>query len=418
MVSHADSLTHTLPSRSRKPKRSVADLTPAVSLVHAYINKISADSLQLTVSSSLPMYSSHIFSLPSSSGRHPTPKSLVANRTKRKRQESETEDENSQDSPTIPGNVQTSSFLSLSRDLASQYRLAGIEPGAELPKAPFPHRKPSKALASSHDVSGNRIATAFHKQPEQAGLRQRHLNILATIIHQALLKSDYQRAGKAWAMLLRSGSSAVRLVDTAMDLRKDSQWKIAAEILLRSRPSSRAVTQEQEEFLLPNLESIITQEGLQAARSFYERLIVQYPIHLNRSSTQIEFYLALYTIWIYETSERAKSDRQRLAQRDGATMQLDGKQSGIVDGDNLVTLELDQLHSNEVQDARQIANRMDDLLSLPPYDKDPRLLLLRGSIALWMGDLVENEREREHHRAQDFFHRSIANRGSLWQAAQ
>ena len=357
------------------------------------------------------MSSSHIFSLPSSSGRHSAHKSLLTNKKKRKRRESEAEDEDSSQDPHVsPGDGLTSSFVSLSRDQASQYRLAGIEPGAELPKAPFPHREPSKAKPSSHDIGGNRSFTA-----EKTGLRQRHLNVLTTAMHHALLKGDYQRAGKAWAMLLRSGSSAVRLVDTTMNLCKDGQWEIGAEILLCRRSSnqherSRAETREQEEFLQFNSEPVVTQEGLRAARNFYERLIVQYPIHPNRSNTQIEFYLALFTLWIYEISERAKSERQRFMQPNGTTMNSDdidedGGQLGDVDRDELVTLELGQILINEVQGARQIANRLDDLLSLPPYDKDPRLLHLRGSIALWMGDLVENEREREQRRAQNFFHR-------------
>jgi len=370
------------------------------------------------------MSSSHIFSTPSSSGRRPAHKPLPANKNKRKRRESGADDEDSQDPAVSPGDRLTGSFVSLSRDQASQYRLAGIRPGTELPKAPFPHREPSKAKPSSHDISGSRISAAFPKEPEQIGLRQRHLNVLTTAIHHALLKGDYQRAGKAWAMLLRSGSSAVRLVDTTMDLHKDGQWGIAAEILLRRKPSSQheqseAWTREQE-VPTPNSEPVVSQEGLLAARNFYERLIVQYPIHPNRSNIQIEFYLALYSLWIYDVSEKAKSKRQRLVQRDRTEIQSDDfdEDSGQSDRDELVTLELGQIQANEIQDARQIASRLDDLLSLPPYDKDARLLHLRGSIALWMGDLVENEREREQHRAQGFFHRSLANGGRLWQAAQ
>ena len=362
------------------------------------------------------MSSSHIFSIPSSSGRRPAHKPLSTNGKKRKRRESEAEDE---DPPASPGDRLTGSFVSLNRDQASQYRLAGIGPGTELPKAPFPHREPSKAKPLSHDTGGSRISVAFLKEPEQIGLRQRHLNVLTTIMHHTLLKGDYQRAGKAWAMLLRSGSST-------MDLRKDGLWEIAAEILLRRRPSSQyersGTWTRDQEFPPPTPEPVVTQEGLQATRNFYERLIVQYPIHPNRPNTQIEFHLALYSLWIYEVSERAKSERQRLVQRDGITMQTDdfdedSGQLNDVDQDELVTLELNQIQANEIQGARQIANRLDDLLSLPPCDKDPILLHLRGSIALWMGDLVENERESEQSRAQSFFQRSLANGGRLWQAA-
>ena len=217
-----------------------------------------------------------------------------------------------------------------------------------------------------------------------------------------------------------------------MDLHKGGQWEIAAEMLLRRTPSRLAQPSSQHErsgatapeqaFPAPNSQPVITEECLRTARDFYERLIVQFPIHPNRSNTQIEFYLAMFSLWIYEISERAKSDQQRLMQRDGTTMQPDDfdEENNLLepmDQDDLVTLELGQIQANEIQGARQIASRLDDLLSLPPYDKDPRLLHLRGSIALWMGDLVENEREREQLRAQDFFHRTLANGGRLWQPA-
>src|SRR5579871_1357106 len=259
------------------------------------------------------MSSSHIFSVPSSSRRRSVHKPLLANGKKRKRQESESEDENSQYPNTSTGDGLKSSFVSLSRDQASQYHIAGIVPGTELPKAPFPHREPSKTKPSSHDIDRNRSSNPFLKEPEQPGLRQKHLNVLTTVMHHALLKGDYQRAGKAWAMLLRSGSSAVRLMDTTMDICKNGQWEIGAEILL-CRRSSNQQEREQEEFLHPNPETIITQESLQAARNFYERLIVQYPIYPNRSNIQIEVYLALFTLSIYEISEKAKSERQKLVQ--------------------------------------------------------------------------------------------------------
>lgn len=401
----------------------MTDLTRAALLV-LRIHRKSADCLKLTDLLSPPMASSQIFFLPSSSEAHKPPS---ANRRKRKRRESEAEDEDQQ-----LGDRPTSSFVSLSRDQASQYRLAGIEPGTELPTAPFPHREPSKFKPSSHDIGGSRISAAFHKQPGQASLRQRHLNVLTTIMHHALLKGDYQRAGKAWAMLLRSGSAAIRLGDTTMDLHKGGQWEIAAEMLLRRTPSRLAQPSSQHErsgatareqaFPAPNSQPVITEECLRTARDFYERLIVQFPIHPNRSNTQIEFYLAMFSLWIYEISERAKLDQQRLMQRDGTMMQPDDfdEESNLLepmDQDELVTLELGQIQANEIQGARQIASRLDDLLSLPPYDKDPRLLHLRGSIALWMGDLVENEREREQLRAQDFFHRTLVNGGRLWQPA-
>jgi hypothetical protein len=216
----------------------------------------------------------------------------------------------------------------------------------------------------------------------------------------------------------------MRLDQTTTDLHRDGRWEIAAEILLRRKPNqtdqSSSKNGHEQPSLEQDLEQVFTETGLRAARDFYERLIVQFPIHPNRKNTQIDFYLAMFSLWIYEVTERAKAERQRIAeQSNGTSMDVPAEyfDPREDDSDSITTeqsTELNQVRAEEVQSARQIANRLDELLSSPPYDKDPRLLHLRGSVALWMGDLVETARERESIRAEEFFERTVANGGHLW----
>lgn len=352
------------------------------------------------------MRSSHIFQVPSSSNRLPGANSGSSKQKKRKRGAAEPEDE---DVDGRPESREPVSIASLTANQAAQYRLAGADLSDGVPAHPFPHRDKS---ADKPEVKEDGIASLFQNDEDQVSLRQRHLSVLSTIMHNSLLKGDYRRAGRAWAMLLRSGPMAMRLEQTTMDLHRDGRWEIAAEILLRRRPN----------YMGPDSLPAFTETGLRAARDFYERLIVQFPIHPNRMNTQIDFYLAMFSLWIYEVTERAKAVCQRIAERSNDTStdvlaeNFDPRENNSDSITTELSIELNQIQTEEIQGARQIATRLDELLSSPPYDKDPRLLHLRGSVALWMGDLMGSEREREHGRAGECFQRAVANGGRLWKA--
>lgn len=325
-----------------------------------------------------------IFQVPSTYSKLSVARSNSTNSKKRKRGAAEPEDEDVDAPSEFREPV---SLTSLTANQAAQYHLAGADPSDGLPDAPFPHHPKSEIKTQ---VSQNDVASSLPKDPEKVSLRQRHLSVLTTIMHHSLLKGDYQRAGRAWGMLLRSGPTAVRLDMTTMDLHSEGRWEIAAEILLRRDSpifqSSDWNNLDRDSFR--HNSPAFTETGLRAARDLYERLIVQFPIHPNRKNTHIDFYLAMFSLWIYEVTEKAESERQRIEQHNGMDEASQRSLSDSMSEDG-PRFELHQVLVNEVQGARRIANRLDDLISSPPYDKDPGLLRLRSSVSAWVRDLAD-----------------------------
>lgn len=372
------------------------------------------------------MASSHIFRVPLSYGRLGGTVSGSEKHLKRKRRPLEPDSEDEEE-PTEP--LDTSQYpaaiTSLTATQAAQYRLAGAHPSDGLPKPPFPHREHSKIKL---DVVQNETGFPTKIDDERITLRQRHLGVLTTIMHHSLLNGDYRRAGRAWAMLLRSGPAAVQLGLTTMDLHRDGRWQIAAEILLR-RESTRTDQFSQgpssmlndEELTGQSLKPIFSEANLQTVRDFYNRLIVQFPIHRSRLNTAVEFHLAMYSLWIYQVVDGAKSEHERLSRLSEASdvpiENLDSSHHSEPSGEELSAAESKEVDLEEIRGAKLIATRLEALLSSPPYDRDPQLLHLAGSVALWLADLVEDaEAESERRTAKEFFDRSLANGGRHWKA--
>ncbi|OCK93287.1 uncharacterized protein K441DRAFT_566345 [Cenococcum geophilum 1.58] len=280
---------------------------------------------------------------------------------------------------------QRSSFASLTAAEAAQRRIAGLLPEDELeiPPAPFPHTPASsskekqtpthvqKELADLHPplyAAANAVSSAEllgGSSSKKENLKQTHLNVLTTILHHCLLEGDYDRAGRAWGMILRS-----QIAGKPADVRAHGRWGIGAEILLRrnskqqTRQSqkSRGNSRESDNDESPiTHEDTFSEEGFRLARDYYERLILQHPrrkVHPHSIDEAI-FYPAMFSLWIYEVSERSKR-----------------------------THEMMQIKNEELRRAREIAERLDHLLVSPPFDKHPDLLQLRGMVGLWIGDLI------------------------------
>jgi len=372
------------------------------------------------------MASSHIFRVPLSYGRLGGTASGSQKNLKRKRRrlEPDTEDE---EEPTEPLDTRQypAAITSLTATQAAQYRLAGAHPSDGLPEPPFPHREHPKFKP---DIVQNDTHFPTKIDDERITLRQRHLGVLTTIMHHSLLKRDYRRAGRAWAMLLRSGPSAVQLGLTTMDLHRDGRWQIAAEVLLRresaqsdgfGQPPSSMLADE--ELTGQNLKPIFSETGLRAVRDFYNRLIVQFPLHPSRLNTAVDFYLAMYSLWIYQVVDGARSERERLSRLSEASdipiENFDSPRHSESSGEEHSAAERREIDLEEIRGARLIASRLEALLSSPPYDKDPQLLHLGGSVALWLANLVEDAgAEEERRKARDFFDKSLANGGRHWKA--
>lgn len=264
-----------------------------------------------------------------------------------------------------------------------------------------------------------------HPCPPTQGLRETHLANLTTLMHHMLLKGDFERAGRAWALLLRSGRLTKSIKTTtgflSMDVTARNRWGIGAELLLRKTQHEDQVRHS--DFMqgadAQSEDMHFSEEGFKAAREYYERLIVQYPVHHQRKGpSATKFYAAMFSLWIYEASQRSKYAEQRLANRPstspafGPSPPEDGSDDGR-EG------RLRTVKARELEDAKMIASRLDDVIAAPPLDKNAELLQIRGMVALWVGTLQGGEAEETNfERAKGLLLRSRANGGTLWEGVE
>jgi hypothetical protein len=184
-------------------------------------------------------------------------------------------------------------------------------------------------------------------------------------------------------MILRTQSTHGRTVD----LRNHGRWAIGAEILLRRKPQGVASSdQDQAGDAADTDTDIFSERGFELAREYYERLIVQHPTRKQapHAVDQRSFYPAMFSLWIQEVNEKSKRTRKRIAEetrrslsRSMSVDSVDGKST-----DDARARE-DAVQVEELTAAMEIAERLDDLVKSPPFDKQASLLQLRGSIALW-----------------------------------
>ncbi|KAF1926432.1 uncharacterized protein M421DRAFT_67785 [Didymella exigua CBS 183.55] len=256
----------------------------------------------------------------------------------------------------------------------AQLRVAGLLPEDEhrVPPAPFPHAparvpkpylgtaKIQKELARPPSQLYTVNSTASQgdntsSQTEASNLRRTHLNVLSTVMHRCLQEHDYDRAGRAWGMILRTQATHGNTVD----LRNHGRWGIGAEILLRRKPHGEAHSNQSHDATNADVD-VFSEQGFDLAREYYERLIVQHPTRkqVPHATDQRTFYPAMFSLWIQERSTDDVRSRE------------------------------DAIQVEELARAMEIAERLDDLVKSPPFDKQASLLYLRGQIALWISDLI------------------------------
>ncbi|KAH7359566.1 hypothetical protein BKA66DRAFT_472821 [Pyrenochaeta sp. MPI-SDFR-AT-0127] len=279
-------------------------------------------------------------------------------------------------------------------------------PGDELavPPAPFPHAPvpisgPGHAPARAHEVmarSPSRLyalhATASgastSERHETHALKKAHLNLVSTVMHRCLLEGDYERAGRAWGIILRSQVAGGRPVD----VRNHGRWGVSAEILLRRNPLS-GQTRPQHDASWKSGGELFSEKGFELAKEYYERMIVQHPNRRTHPHAVDErfFYPAMFSFWIFETCQMSKRARERA--RDEADLRLHSSRS--TSADSLPSSPSDDSRANgdtirveELARAMEIAERLGQLIASPPFDKEPSLLQLRGNVSLWISNLV------------------------------
>lgn len=353
-----------------------------------------------------------MFSLPLHSYQQPTQsRSKSSGPRKRKRKGSRTPEQmrsqNPQETDSYAGSTgspspsrQAALSAVLTPDEIYQYAVAGQPVEDELQGYPFPHADfgnrdtPSRfdyelrqqlkpALTSSTERDSPSISRSLHQQ---------HLAVMTTILHRSLLEEDFVRASRALGMILRD-----EVGGKPVDVRAEGRWGIGAETLIRqaaqiqhgsreqSRPSSNEQNSASEES-----RAWFTRKGLQDAKKYYERLIVQYPFYKQNPGavSALDFYPAMFGLWIYVVHQEAKL---QYLESDFAGNGSDAD-SELMRGEVSLATVNPSRHQptiEELSQASEIADRMDSVMSALPYREDINLVELRRMVRLWIRDLVE-----------------------------
>jgi hypothetical protein len=289
----------------------------------------------------------------------------------------------------------------------AQLRVAGLLPedDSNIPSLPFPHAPPrvakerygasriqeeiAKPPARLYAVNALSKGDSINRQSETTSLRKAHLNVLSTVMHRCLLEGDWERAARAWGMLLRTQVAGGQPVDP----RNHGRWGIGAEILLRREPRAAPEGNDAQQPEAQSLDQdIFSEEGFELAREYFERLIIQHP---NRKTTphsvdERTFYPAMFSLWIFEVCEKSKRTRRQIQkevqkQRSRSTSH-DGVMVGAHSSEEARARE-DAVQLEELTRAMEIAKRLDQLVTSPPFDRQASLLHLRGHVCLWISAL-------------------------------
>lgn len=388
---------------------------------------------------SIAIHMSSLFSLPLKPSQQPssfrTSFQKPSKKRKREQEDSDTQVDLSEAGPS-QGASKPSSLTApvLSPDDEYQYRVAGQPVDESIPGGHFPHAPAPVAGLDGLESDGEKAearlrqelaglspplypshqsltATVGEESQSGVGLRLRHLAVLNAILHRCLLEGDFIRAGRAWGMLLRS-----EVHGRPIDLRAKGVWGIGAEILMRRdaqvaaerrkqrRPEDSNGDENNDSGRCDRTEELwFSREGFDKARLYYERLILQYPYRriAPHSVSSLDFYPVMFGLWIYSIQEEFRIAKSRL--------EVKGEDSGSDDDEQMddiydeqgsarsVTREqrkrlrryerLEDLRKSQLEQAEQVAIRLDELLLSPPYSDSHQLLRIRGMMALWIGDL-------------------------------
>ncbi|KAN0104556.1 hypothetical protein V8E51_010301 [Hyaloscypha variabilis] len=375
-----------------------------------------------------------------------SPSSLPIRKRKRRPSHSPEPDasSSSDDGRALPASTNP---LSLTPDEIVQYKIAGLQLDEQIPRVKgWPHRGLGggyvRTVEKKRDLKGKGKERA-HSPPEggedseeviKGGLneevqvketrvergpklRLQHLSVLTTILQRCLLEGDIMRASRAWAMLIRT-----QVGGRGIDLRGSGYWGIGAELLIRSLERKRNYSYDEEtddeDEELMGVKRWGSKEGLEKARDYYERLILQHPYkrQFDGSVSALDFWPAMIGCEIYgiqfEQNEGLRSITREEQEDDGgersgseseeseedAEAEGDGVDAAYVAEQRRKTRRMgrrterrwtarDEIRQTALTASDKIAARLDELMTTPPYSDSHNLLRLRGMIALYIGDL-------------------------------
>ncbi|KAL0261930.1 hypothetical protein SLS55_003364 [Diplodia seriata] len=184
-----------------------------------------------------------------------------------------------------------------------------------------------------------------------------------------------------------------------IDERAHARWGITAEMHLNTPKAG--IGNLSEEPSVATDDSMFTEEGFKAARLYYERLILDHPFRQSnpKATSALTFYPAMFSLWLYEISQ---ASRAAMATAERSDPDSEDAGSDVASDSELLKshasareVRILAVRVDELRRAREIAARLDDLLSSPHFDKRPELLHLRGMIAIWIGDLIAQIHQSE-----------------------
>ena len=234
------------------------------------------------------------------------------------------------------------------------------------------------------------------KRPrQQPTLRQQHLTNVVTILHRCLLQGDYDRASRAWGILLR--------VEQKRDpyfLRSNGRWGIGVEILLRRNvqpanntgidPSAGSVseTDDQEIPDLPQFPAALSEDGFENVKTYFNDLSVLYPRQKGASNAidELVFRHTMFALWICFVQEhavvieRGKQSRQ-------SQLESDIDSDGMPSESGRSGERLRESQSYLLEQAKQIHSELEELVMKAEYADDESLCNLRDMAEIWVNDL-------------------------------
>ncbi|OJD31670.1 transcription initiation factor rrn11 [Diplodia corticola] len=276
-----------------------------------------------------------------------------------------------------------------------QRELAALRPPLYTPRLSAAARLP-QARAERHPRGPSLPGTRRPELESDDGNHWRHRLVhekLATM-HRCLLQGDYHRAGLVWKEILQIGRGAMKV-----DERVHARWGLAAEMHLNTPKASAGNLSEVPSATIDDAN--FTEDGFKAARLYYERLILDHPFRQSnpKATSALTFYPAMFSLWLYEISQasRAAMTAARRSELDGEDVGSDVASDSefLKRHTSAREVRILAVRTDELRRAREIAARLDDLLSSPHFDKRPELLHLRGMIAIWIGDLIAQNRQSE-----------------------
>ena len=320
-----------------------------------------------------------------------------------------------------------STHMTLSHDIASQHEffrqaLAEGLPGSNFTQS-FPHRSQTSFRSKTkekiaHELTTLKPALSSARGPGYdiqtnltgtPGLRQRHLAAMTTTLQRCLLEGDYIRAGRAWGLLLRTEHNG-----HIMDLRTNNRWGVGAEILLRrdmelARKRNDGRMSDFNEFAKSDRphNCWFTVDGFEKAKNYYERLVLQYPYRkiAPNATGPLDFYCAMFGLWIYSVSEQHSAELGSLRNHTDRNLhnnsivedetesdsKLDAASASDFGTEVRYSQEPDRIRKSTLARALEISSRLAELLISPPYTNSDVFKSLREMVDQWIKDLSADD---------------------------